>query len=101
MKKRLTYRTTARKTLMAFEGQGSKSMRLSELSETVHRHKSSVCRALKKLVAAGHVTRVRMDHSLHFVRTAEGEKLCACWLNKTWKPDPTSPVVTPADVIRN
>lgn len=99
--KRITYRATARKTLMAFDG--GKSARMADLAAKVERSKSCLCRTLKKLVQVGHVQRVKLDRHLVFCRTPHGEALVNAWLNCGGRPPRSqkSNPVTPADVMRN
>lgn len=97
--RRTLYRATARKTLLAFDG--GKSAQLTDLAQQVGKSKSSICRALKKLVAVGHVQRLRLDHHLVFVRTPAGEHVTCAWRNQKQKPRSKQQVRTPLDVLRN
>jgi len=96
--RRMTYRATARKTLLAFDG--GKSARMADLAKEVKKSKSYLCRTLKKMVAAGHVRRVKMDHALHFLLTDKGKALVSAWCcYRQCSPRKKRDVVTPRESL--
>lgn len=100
--KTITYRATARKTLLAFDWH--KSASLGDLAQRVRKSKSAVCRALKKLVQVGHVERRQLTQSrrgLVFVRSDDGNALVCAWLNIPRGTRLVEVPTTPVDVMRN
>jgi len=88
MNKRLTYRTTARKTLMAFDG--PKCAQLPDLAAKVGRSKSAVCRAPeeagRRWARGAPAARPEPGQSASLFGPRVGERLASVWSNRRYRP---------------
>lgn len=102
MSKPITFKTTARRILCAFDD--GRARRLGELAAAVGKSNPTVCRALQRLSAGGAVQRVQLTNrrsSLVFVATEQGEKLRCVYLNQKWGHRTKQEVVTPREAFHN